>query len=350
VQQASQFFENNPNTRSSISTTIMPALTWLSVPSAVAAASPDGTPFDIARLLRERGTVYLLGADDKKTAPLVTALTAHIARQARNIAVRNGGRLDPQLTMVLDEAALICLIPLDEWTGDFGGRNITIHILAQSRAQLRERFGEAAAGALISNTATKLLFGGMSDDDDLAAWSTLTGDREEKVVTRDRDTGAQSVTNRRVPVLTPGQIGQLRAGQVLILSRAMPPSIGRVKMAWKRWDMRLLRLAAWRDATQARLDRSAEVWGWRYANAAAWVFEHGMTLLQRFADATRPARRSVVARLADALAWLDANDPARELVARLRLSDAMRKARAVLDARTADRGAVVSAETDGGPR
>ncbi|HEY3004174.1 MAG TPA: hypothetical protein VGJ44_17645, partial [Kribbellaceae bacterium] len=190
--------------------------------------------------------------------------------------------------------------------------------------------------ALISNTATKLLFGGMSDDDDLAAWSTLTGDREEKVVTKDRDTGAESVTNRRVPVLTAGQIGQLRAGQVLILSRAMPPSIGRVRMAWKRWDMRQLRLAAWRNAKQARLDQLAEVWGRRYANAVAWVLEHGVTGLERVADATGR--------------WLDANDPTRELVDRLRLSGARRKARAALDARTTDPAIGERAETDGGPR
>jgi type IV secretion system protein VirD4 len=33
----------------------------------------------------------------------------------------------------LDEAALICPVPLDKWTADMGGRNITIHIAAQSR-------------------------------------------------------------------------------------------------------------------------------------------------------------------------------------------------------------------------
>jgi type IV secretory pathway TraG/TraD family ATPase VirD4 len=118
---ALQFFENNPNTQSSISTTIMPALAWLSNPTAVAAAAPGGD-FDVARLLSERGTVYLLGAENAQTAPLVTALTAHIAREARAIAARQpDGRLDPQLTLVLDEAALICLIPLDRWTADMGG-------------------------------------------------------------------------------------------------------------------------------------------------------------------------------------------------------------------------------------
>src|SRR5947209_9013927 len=45
------------------------------------------------------------------------------------------GRLDRPLTMVLDEAAAICPLPLDNWTADIGGRNVTNHISAQSRAQ-----------------------------------------------------------------------------------------------------------------------------------------------------------------------------------------------------------------------
>ncbi|MFG1820391.1 type IV secretory system conjugative DNA transfer family protein [Kribbella sp. NPDC049174] len=328
-QQAMQFFTNNERTRSSISTTIMPALSWLSVPSAAAAAAPGGVPFDVERLLAETGTVYLLGADDKKTAPLVTALTAHIARQARALAVKTPGRrLDPQLTMVLDEAALICLIPLDKWTGDFGSRGITLHISAQSRAQLRDRFGEAATGALLTNVTTKVVLAGTSDDDDLQFWSTLCGERLEQVATRDRTTGGVSISDRRVPVLTPGQIAQLRAGQALIITRGMPPAIGRVKMAWNRRDLRLERFQSrrsvqWAGRQLAAIENRA---GARLLIDTAWLRDQ---LLAGFDRVT--AARS---RLLDgALTWLEANDPARELVARLRLAGAMRKARAALAAR-----------------
>ncbi len=78
--------------------------------------------FDVAALLEQRGTVYMLGAEDAQVGPLVTALTGHIAREARSIAGRQpGGRLDPPLTLALDEAALICPVPLDNWTADMGG-------------------------------------------------------------------------------------------------------------------------------------------------------------------------------------------------------------------------------------
>ncbi|MEV4260575.1 type IV secretory system conjugative DNA transfer family protein [Kribbella sp. NPDC049584] len=340
-QQAMQFFTNNERTRSSISTTIMPALSWLSVPTAAAAAAPGGVPFDVERLLAENGTVYLLGAEDKKTAPLVTALTAHIARQAKTLAVRTPGRrLDPQLTMVLDEAALICLIPLDRWTGDFGSRGITLHISAQSRSQLRDRFGEAATGALLTNVTTKVVLAGTSDDDDLQFWSTLCGERLEQVATRDRTTGGVSISDRRVPVLTPGQVAQLRAGQALIITRGMPPAIGRVKMAWNRLDLRMERFHNRRSVQwTARQVAALENWaGARLLTDAAWLRDQVIATLDS-ASLTRrrvtgPVARRTVARLDAALTWLEVNDPAREVVARLRLAGAMRKARAGLAART----------------
>jgi type IV secretion system protein VirD4 len=339
-QQATQFFTNNERTRSSISTTIMPALSWLSVPTAAAAAAPGGVPFDVERLLAETGTVYLLGAEDKKTAPLVTALTAHIARQAKALAVRTPGRrLDPQLTMVLDEAALICLIPLDRWTGDFGSRGITLHISAQSRAQLRDRFGEAATGALLTNVTTKIVLAGTSDDDDLQFWSTLCGERLEQVATRDRTTGGVSISDRRVPVLTPGQVAQLRAGQALIITRGMPPAIGRVKMAWNRRDLRLERFhnrptVQWTRRQLAALENRA---GARLLTDTARLRDQLIAASGRASTIRRRATGAVVWRAADrlhaALTWLEANDPARELVARLRLAGAMRKARTGLAAR-----------------
>ncbi|MFI7059395.1 type IV secretory system conjugative DNA transfer family protein [Kribbella sp. NPDC050124] len=339
-QQAMQFFTNNDRTRSSISTTIMPALSWLSVPTAAAAAAPGGVPFDVARLLEETGTVYLLGAEDKKTAPLVTALTAHIARSARAIAVRRKGRrLEPQLTMVLDEAALICLIPLDRWSGDFGSRGITLHIVAQSRAQLRERFGEAATGSLMTNVTTKIVLAGTSDDDDLQFWSTLCGERLEQTATKDRTTGGVSISDRHVPVLTPGQIAQLRAGQALIITRGMPPAIGRVKMAWKRSDLRRERFhnrpaVQWTGRHLAALENRA---GARLVGGCAWLRDHALTGAERIEAATRRVTRRVsallVRRIGAALTWLEANDPARELLARLRLAGAMRKARARIAAR-----------------
>jgi type IV secretory pathway TraG/TraD family ATPase VirD4 len=141
AQDAAQFLSTNDRTRTSITSTIMPALGWLTSPAAAAAAEP-GHSFDVGRLLGERATVFLLGAEETQAAPLVCALTGHLAREARRLAaLQPGGRLDPPLTLALDEAALISPVPLESWTADMGGRGVTILAAFQSRAQLLARWG-----------------------------------------------------------------------------------------------------------------------------------------------------------------------------------------------------------------
>jgi type IV secretion system protein VirD4 len=262
---ALQFLSTNDRTRSSICATIMPALGWLT-DSTAAAAAAEGD-FDVAALLDARGTVYMLGAEDAQVAPLVTALTGHVAREARRIAGHlPGGRLDPPLTLALDEAALICPIPLDNWTADMGGRNVTIHIAAQSRAQLRQRWGDTGAAAILNNAATLLIYGGTRDPEDLGAYSTLTGERDEKVDTFDLTGQRTTSTTRRVPVLSAGQIAQLPARRVVVIRRGMAPAVGRVRMAWRRHDVRAEQRRAKWVALRARWDErlswqvEARVW------------------------------------------------------------------------------------------
>ncbi|MDQ3988178.1 MAG: TraM recognition domain-containing protein, partial [Actinomycetota bacterium] len=264
-QDALQFLSTNDRTRSSICATIMPALGWLTDSTAATAAATGG--FDVEQLLAARGTVFMLGAEDAQVAPLVTALTGHIAREARRLASRQpGGRLDPPLTLTLDEAALICPIPLDNWTADMGGRGVTIHIAAQSRAQLRQRWGDTGAAAILNNAATLLIYGGTRDPDDLAAYSSLTGERDEEVPSFDPHGGLHTTSIRRVPVLSPAQLAQLPARHVVLIRRGMPPAVGKVQMAWKRRDVKTAaRALHWAD----RLER----WRQHREHAVEWAVD-----------------------------------------------------------------------------
>jgi type IV secretion system protein VirD4 len=277
--ELTHFVSTNDRTRSSITQSIRPALMWLHDPVAARAAGQsvtapvidasgvtipdDDSPpaLDVEALLALSGTVYLLGAEDAQVAPLVAALTGHIARTARQVAGRQpSGRLDPPLTLALDEAAIICPIPLDKWTSDMGGRNVTIHIAAQSRPQLRQRWGRDGAAAIVNNAASLVIYGGTRDADDLQAYSTLAGEREESVVTRDHTGRVISETTQRVPVLTPAQIAQLRRGRVLLIRRDMAPVVGRVEMTWQRADVRAVLRA---NRRQARAEKRAVVWSHR---------------------------------------------------------------------------------------
>jgi type IV secretory pathway TraG/TraD family ATPase VirD4 len=255
---------------------------------------------DVAQLLASRGTVYLLGAQDGQVAPLVTALTGHTARVARQIASSMpSGRLDPPLTIVLDEAALICPIPLDEWTADMGGRGVTLHIAAQSRAQLRHRWQDTGAAAILNNAGTVLLFGGTRDPDDLQAYTLLIGDRDEPIRTHDQHGALVSTTVRRVPVLSAAQLAQLPAGRVVVIRRGMPPAIGTVRMAWQRRDVRLaarrlrrVECAAERAVHRARRNEvlaRRRVWA---AAVARRSIEALRASMHRFNRASRLPRRA----------------------------------------------------------
>ncbi len=207
---------------------------------------------------------------------------------------------------------MICPVPLDQWTADMGGRNITIHIAVQSWAQLKQKYGDAGAASIINNTATLLVYGGTRDPDDLAAYVTLVGERDEDVRTWDHEQRVATTTTRRVPVLTAAQIAQLPFRKVVIIRRGMPAAVGRVQMAWKRRDVR-------RHARAVRWAERIERWTARGEAIAAWLDP----------------------KIAAANAWLDRQAAQPDVLASLsgwwRARRATRRAQSALDARGSTR-------------
>ena len=286
------FVATNDRTLTSITQSIRPALMWLHDPGAARAAGqpvrgpvidasgvtvplPDSPPapaLDVEALLLQRGTVYLLGAEDAQLAPLLTALTGHIARTGRQVAGRlPDGRLDPPATFALDEAPNICLVPLPQWSSDFGGRGMPLHILAQSSAQLAHRWGQHGAAAIMNNAGAVVIFGGTKDEADLRGHCTLIGDREERVITRDHHGKVISESTHRVPIFTPAQLAQLPKFRVVVIRHGLPPVIGKAERYWKRPDCRTLERADRRDkrSTAWARRRKAAAHHWAELKAAA---------------------------------------------------------------------------------
>jgi type IV secretion system protein VirD4 len=229
-----QFVTTNPTTRSSITSGIMPALQWLNSPAAVA-STRGGEPLDVADLLRLRGTVYMLGRHASHTHPLLAGLTGYIARESRRLAaLQRGGRLDPPLTLALDEAARVVPVPLPDWTGDFGGSGIQLILAFQSRADLLDRWGDTGAAKILNNAGGVMLFGGTKDSADLNVWTTLAGMRDERVEVQNGEGKVTSKSVRETPVFTPSRLANLPKWRVVAFVRGMPPVIGRVVPVWKR--------------------------------------------------------------------------------------------------------------------
>lgn len=242
-----------PRTRDGVMLAIAPALAWVTNPNAAAIGDPENVDaFHPSDLIDRNGTLYLLGDDDGQLAPLVGALTAEIVHTARQIAAtRPGGRLDPALTLALDEVALVCPLPLDRWMAELRKRSIVIHAAAQGLGQLRQRWGRDGASIILNTAAAVLCYGGCKDPDDLELFAKLAGERDEPVETRDADGNLTGTTVRRVPVIPAAMLAALPNHRAQLVRRGMPAAIVSTPVVWKRRDLRKAQAADTRAAKAA---------------------------------------------------------------------------------------------------
>lgn len=220
----------DPRQRDSVWSGVRRAVDSLADPRVLDACSPDTVDaFDPHEFLDANGSLYLLGTTGVQlsVAPLITALLEDLLDTARKrAAALPGGRLDPPLLLLLDEAANIAPIPsLPNLMSDGGGSGITTVAVLQSLAQARARWGETGADSMWDAATTKVVLGGLAHAEDLHRISRLAGDIDRPLVTR--STGAngpsRSVTSQRLPALPLERIRCLPAGQALVLARRVAP-------------------------------------------------------------------------------------------------------------------------------
>ncbi|URM90801.1 type IV secretory system conjugative DNA transfer family protein [Streptomyces sp. MRC013] len=98
----------------------------------------------------EGGTLYVVGEPieaprtDPGAMPLLTALTSHVVEHGRRMAARSSdGRLDPPMTLVLDDVAAVAPVPrLPELLATGHDRGLPPLALLRSREQARARWRE----------------------------------------------------------------------------------------------------------------------------------------------------------------------------------------------------------------
>jgi type IV secretion system protein VirD4 len=214
------------------------AFSALADPHVLAAVSPEpGNAFDPEMFLRGNGTLYLLGTSSgaSATTGLVSALVEDVVEVARRMAAGSaGGRLDPPLSLILDEAANYRVPSLASLMSEGGGTGISTIVVLQSLAQARAEWGDHAGAALWDSAIVKIILGGGSNARDLDDLSKLIGTRKDRQVTE--STGAaghhtRSVSTHDVPILEPGQLRQLPFGTGVLLLRSARP----IMLDLQRW-------------------------------------------------------------------------------------------------------------------
>lgn len=231
----------DPRTRDSIWQGVSLSLAALTDPRVLDAVSPGPEErFDPEEFLRKRGSVYLLatGAGANNSAALVSAFVEDLVEAARRLAARSpAARLDPPLLLALDEIGNLAPLPsLPTLMAEGGGTGITTMPVLQSLAQAREKWSDNAAGAIWDASIVKIILGGASNSRDLQDLATLIGERDEITdSTTIGDHGSRTAQRsiRRVSIMPPDVIRTLPFGTGLILLRAAPPIVAKLR-AWTR--------------------------------------------------------------------------------------------------------------------
>jgi type IV secretion system protein VirD4 len=240
-------------TSGSVYQTLSTLLQFMASPSVAATVDvpPDEGGFDVELFLQARGTLCLLGADKETgtTAPLLTCLVARIVAKARLIASHQpNGRLDPPLTLFLNEANKIIPLPVDQYFSDHRGLGIPTIVMAQARSHLMNRWGTTRGQSIWDTATVKLLYGGSTDEDYLKAVEMAGGTYTHREIVGERPSGlagrltAQHHVERR-PVIDPARFRELNKFRFVVIRANMKPTIAKTRKAWKRADVRAARKA-----------------------------------------------------------------------------------------------------------
>lgn len=261
-----------PNERSGYLAAVVPAVGFVDNPLVAAACRPaPGRALDIERFLTAAegpATLYVVAGDaDRRVAPLVTALTEAVFTAAKQLApTRPGGKLDPPLTMLLDEVANTTPVELDHWAADSRGAGITLWAVLQDLAQARARWGETRAQTILANLPTKVVLPGLSEPRDLDALAYLAGTRRVRQ-TSDSVSAGRGARSRsrqrswtREPVITGQLIYGLPRWHAYVLGLGPAPVVVRFRPGYRAVPRLLRRLGAagrWEPATPLTLTSTA---------------------------------------------------------------------------------------------
>src|SRR5689334_14291424 len=206
-------------------------LRWVTPPATWREPGPELPELDPWTVLYHTpATLYLLSKEGAGTAaPIVAAIVDRLLDAAERNAQARGGRLDPPVVAVLDEAANICPIrELPQLYSHYGSRGIQVLTMLQSYQQGVGVWGNQGMDALWSAATIKLVGAGVDDQPFLARLSGLIGDHDvpQLAITHARGQGPsrQHSTYRR-PVLAVSDLRALPKAQAVLLSTGRPAGL-----------------------------------------------------------------------------------------------------------------------------
>ncbi|MGI5479381.1 type IV secretory system conjugative DNA transfer family protein [Streptomyces lavendofoliae] len=188
-------------------------------------AQKDVREFRPAEFVTSTDTLFLLSKDGGGGASaLIAACADSVMRAATAQAERAGGRLDPPMLAILDEAANVCKISdLPDLYSHLGSRGIIPITILQSYRQGQKVWGDAGMDAMWSASTVKVIGSGIDDPDFADKLSRLIGDHDVETTSTSRSESGKStsVSMRHERILPADAIRALPKGTALCFATGM---------------------------------------------------------------------------------------------------------------------------------
>jgi len=180
-------------------------------------------------------TLYLLSREGSGTSRvLVAALVDRVFEVAGLAATARGGRVDPPITVMLDEAANVCRIDaLPDLYSFFGSQGISVTTILQSYKQGVRVWGKDGMDALWSAATVAIAGAGLKDMEFCKTLSDLVGQHEvDKRSHSSSNTGSSHSTSTHwEPIMRPEEVAALPKTKALLFSSGASP----VTLTLKPW-------------------------------------------------------------------------------------------------------------------
>jgi len=208
---------------------ITPPATWQHPPTDTKSV-PE---LDLWRLITRVGqpqpTLYLLSREGEGSGrPVVAAIVGELIDVAVQAASARGGRLDPPITLQLDECANIVRLPeLPAWMSWFGSLGLMVTVVLQSREQGRSVWGREGFDALWSAATIKTIGAGVQDASFTEDLSRLVGDHKVEETSVSTARGGRSVSRslRTERILSAADIAALPRTRALLFTSGRRPAL-----------------------------------------------------------------------------------------------------------------------------
>jgi type IV secretory pathway TraG/TraD family ATPase VirD4 len=224
-----------PETRDGIYQTARTAASCLHDEEIMRWVAPPGSllpVFSPDAFAASRDTLYLLTESRAAASPLIASLTDAVMRAGRRHAEMAGGRLDPPIVLILDEAANICRIAdLPDLYSHLGSRGMVPVTVLQSYQQGVSVWGEPGMASLWGAATRKVIGAGIDDPRLARDLATFIGQHDVPVRSASYGDGRSSeqISLRRQDIMEAADVRALSPGAALLLATGARPALMRLR-------------------------------------------------------------------------------------------------------------------------